>query len=64
MRDFRCGQLWTSEAEPDLGLGLVVAVEDRHVEIDFDAVPARRKYARATAQLARALFQPGDDLLA
>ena len=64
MRDFRCGQLWTSEAEPDLGLGLVVAVEDRHVEIDFDAVPARRRYARATAPLARALFQPGDDLLA
>jgi len=64
MSDFRPGQLWTSGAEPELGLGLVVAVDARSVEVVFDAADCRRRYARSTAPLVRAAFAPGDAILA
>jgi ATP-dependent helicase HepA len=60
MRAFRVGQRWTSDAEPELGLGTLVAVEERHVEIAFEASESRRRYATATAPLRRARFRVGD----
>jgi len=64
MTDFRPGQLWTSGAEPELGLGVVVAVDARSVEVAFDAADCRRRYASSTAPLVRAVFVPGDAILA
>ncbi|MBU6281504.1 RNA polymerase-associated protein RapA, partial [bacterium] len=64
MNAFRPGQLWTSGAEPELGLGLVVAVDARSVEVAFDAADCRRRYACSTAPLVRVAFAPGDAILA
>ncbi|HYC23973.1 MAG TPA: RNA polymerase-associated protein RapA [Candidatus Bathyarchaeia archaeon] len=60
MQIFRVGQRWVSESEPELGLGMVIEAEERHVEIAFDASESRRRYAKATAPLRRALFRAGD----
>ncbi|HZR84451.1 MAG TPA: RNA polymerase-associated protein RapA [Candidatus Binatia bacterium] len=60
MRDFRVGQRWVSEAEPELGLGTVAEVGDRHVEIEFPASETRRRYARSGAPIRRARFHGGD----
>jgi len=60
MHDFRVGQRWVSEPEPELGLGLLVQVQERHVELAFDATESRRRYAKATAPLRRARFHVGD----
>jgi len=54
------GQRWVSETEPDLGLGLVVAVSARRVVMEFRACEERREYALGTAPLRRAVLQPGD----
>jgi ATP-dependent helicase HepA len=59
---FVVGQRWLSEAEPDLGLGRVAAVEGRQVSVDFPAAAARRRYAADTAPLLRMRYAVGDRL--
>lgn len=60
MVDFRAGQRWRSEAEPELGLGILRAVDERRLEIEFEASGSRRQYAKRTAPLRRVRFEPGD----
>lgn len=57
---FVIGQRWLSEAEPDLGLGIVVSTDIRQVSIDFPAVSATRTYAVQEPPLARVRFTAGD----
>ena len=57
---FVAGQRWISEAEPDLGLGSVEAVEGRRVQVVFAASGETRTYAMANAPLVRALFAVDD----
>lgn len=52
------GQRWISEAEPDLGLGLVVETGDRRVKVVFLATEEERSYASETAPLSRVCFRP------
>ncbi len=54
--DFAPGQRWLSEAEPDLGLGLVLAADARRVSVRFPAGGETRTYARQSAPLSRVRF--------
>ena len=46
MNDFKTGQKWISSAEPELGIGEVVNVEQRLVTIKFNLVNETRLYAK------------------
>src|SRR5205814_595818 len=54
------GQRWISAAEPELGLGTVLRVDERQIQVVFSATGTVRQYARQTAPLARASFHAGD----
>lgn len=59
---YTVGQRWISEAETDLGLGLVQNVDFRVVTIYFPAIDDVRSYSRQNAPLTRVIFKE-DDLL-
>lgn len=59
---FVVGQRWISESENNLGLGLVTAVDNRTVTINFPASDEQRVYAVAVAPLTRVQFQKGDKI--
>ncbi|MBL7114980.1 MAG: DEAD/DEAH box helicase family protein [Kiritimatiellae bacterium] len=54
------GQRWISLTEPELGLGLVVQVLHRHVQVLFPGGGETRAYAADNAPLKRVHFAPGD----
>ncbi|HZP66819.1 MAG TPA: DEAD/DEAH box helicase family protein, partial [Rudaea sp.] len=58
--EFMPGQRWLSTAEPELGLGTVLRVEGRSLQVLFAATGVLRQYATHAAPLARAEFRPGD----
>lgn len=53
------GQRWISTAEPELGLGTVLRVEGRGVQVLFAKAGVLRPYAVDSAPLVRAEFRPG-----
>jgi len=59
---FKKGQRWISRMEPELGLGILLAVENngRRVCIKFRASGVVRHYSMESAPLERASFSPGD----
>ena len=57
---FQPGQRWTSETEPELGLGAVVRVSSRTVTVTFGASGETREYALDNAPLRRVRFRAGD----
>ncbi|HEX6833496.1 MAG TPA: RNA polymerase-associated protein RapA, partial [Rudaea sp.] len=57
---FAPGQRWISLAEPEMGLGTVLRVEGRSVQIVFPAPGVVRHYATHAAPLQRAEFRIGD----
>ena len=54
------GQRYLCEPEPELGLGLVTAVDARSVSLVFPAQGVERRYARHNAPLRRIRHVPGD----
>ena len=60
MSAFAIGQRWASEMEPELGIGIVDAVETRTVSLRFPDSDLVRMYAAQSAPLRRVAFQPGD----
>ncbi len=54
------GQRWFSSAEPELGLGTVLRLAGRSVQIVFTASGTVRQYSLEAAPLVRALFRAGD----
>ncbi len=60
MADFLPGQRWFSSAEPELGLGTVLRVQGRQVQLVFAGSDTVRLYAIGSAPLLRAAFRPGD----
>lgn len=54
------GQRWYSSTEPELGLGTVLRLSGRQVQIVFTGSGMLRHYAIGTAPLLRASFRPGD----
>ena len=61
--EFIVGQRWVSQAEPQLGLGIVVETDGRHITIHYPAIEEDRIYATSSAPLARISYQAGDTLL-
>lgn len=57
---FALGQRWLSNTESELGLGTIVAVNSRTIDILFPAIGETRTYAPVTAPLTRVVFEKGD----
>ncbi len=57
---FAVGQRWLSETQPELGLGMVEAVEHRRVTVLFPATGERRTYAADNTPLWRAQLAAGE----
>jgi len=56
------GQRWISNAEPELGLGTVVRLDGRTVQVLFATAGVLRHYAKHAAPLARAEFRVGQKI--
>jgi len=54
------GQRWISDAEPELGLGVVMEADARAMTVLFPRSEETRVYARANAPLTRIQFSAGD----
>jgi ATP-dependent helicase HepA len=59
---FHPGQRWVSHSETELGLGMVEALEGRHVTLFFPAVEETRVYALDNAPLSRVTYSIGDSI--
>lgn len=57
---FVIGQRWISEAEADLGLGIVLDVANRRLTLSFPAAGERRTYALDNAPVSRVKYEVGD----
>ena len=62
MQPYLSGQRWISETEPELGLGLVVDVTPRAVQVLYHAANEIRHYAIDHAPLKRVRFSKGDEI--
>lgn len=62
MSPFAPGQRWFSTAEPELGLGTVMRVVARSVQIVYTGSGVVRQYAMDSAPLARAAFRGGEQI--
>lgn len=60
MEEFFPGQRWTSEGEPELGVGIVKEAGKGRVQIYFPFAGERRMYASGSAPVRRVVFKPGD----
>jgi ATP-dependent helicase HepA len=57
--DFAPGQRWHSLTEPELGIGIVEALDGRQVVMAFPARAVVRRYAAADPPLVRVRLSPG-----
>lgn len=60
MQEFAIGQRWLSDTESELGLGVLIDVDERTISILFPKSDETRVYARASAPLSRIIFVVGD----
>lgn len=58
--EFAIGQRWLSDTESELGLGVLVDLDDRCVHILFPQSDETRVYARKSAPLSRVVFKEND----
>ncbi|MDN6275856.1 RNA polymerase-associated protein RapA [Psychrobacter sp.] len=58
--EFAVGQRYLSDTESELGLGVVIDVDDRCVHILFPQSEETRVYAKNSAPLSRVVFKVGD----
>lgn len=63
MGDFFPDQRWTSEGEPELGVGIVTDTSKGRVSLHFPVSGETRLYAVENAPLRRVLFKPGDTIV-
>jgi len=59
---FQTGQRWVSNTESELGLGIVVSVENRRVRMIFPAAGEKRTYAVDIAPLSRVHYEIGQQV--
>ena len=57
---FASGQRWVSEAEPELGLGILVFHDKRTLKVEFPGGDCTRQYSLRAAPVRRMTFKPGD----
>ncbi len=60
--EFAIGQRYLSDTESELGLGVVIDVDDRCVHILFPQSEETRVYAKMSAPLSRVIFKIGDSI--
>lgn len=58
--EFIPGQRWVSNTEPELGLGVVIELENRRVTLGFPAGQETRTYASDNAPLSRVQYRVGE----
>jgi ATP-dependent helicase HepA len=56
------GQRYMSEAEPELGLGIITKLEDKTLLVSYPATHEQRRYGIRTAPLKRVKFEQGDEV--
>ena len=56
---FHAGQRWVSNTESELGLGIVLEVANRRVQVSFPAAGETRTYAIDNAPLSRVRYEVG-----
>ncbi|TDR41620.1 ATP-dependent helicase HepA [Tahibacter aquaticus] len=59
---FSPGQRWISNAEPELGLGTILRIEGRSIQVLFAKAGVLRHYAAHAAPLVRAEFRIGQKI--
>ena len=62
LQQFAIGQRWLSDTETELGLGVLIDVDERSVSILFPKSDETRVYARNNAPLSRIIFNVNDEL--
>jgi len=62
MSRFIAGQRWSSDAEPELGVGTIAKLEGDRVRVEFTAAGETRTYVAGEAPLHRVRFRVGDKL--
>lgn len=60
---FSLGQRWISDAESELGLGTIVAIEGRMLTLLYPASGEQRLYSIQEAPITRVRFNIGDEVL-
>ncbi|WP_201617816.1 RNA polymerase-associated protein RapA [Psychrobacter urativorans] len=60
--EFAVGQRYLSDTESELGLGVVIDLDDRCVHILFPQSEETRVYAKSSAPLSRVVFKVGDSI--
>ncbi|ACN17108.1 RapA [Desulforapulum autotrophicum HRM2] len=63
MMQLKKGQRFTSEMEPELGLGVLVTSDSRTLTVNFAASNCVRRYTTAAAPLRRVRFEVGDTIV-
>jgi ATP-dependent helicase HepA len=58
--NFQIGQCWTSEGEPELGVGFVKALDATSIAIEYPSVSQGRLYRRKAPPLRRLEFRVGE----
>ena len=56
------GQRWLNYLDSDLGLGVIIGINHRHLQVSFPGVQAERIYAVDKAPLCRILYGLGDEI--
>ncbi len=62
MVEFVQGQRWVADAEPELGLGIVVDIEGRSVSLFFEKGNCERRYSISQAPLTRIRYSIDDEI--
>nr|WP_217487530.1 RNA polymerase-associated protein RapA [Acinetobacter bereziniae] len=62
MQQFAIGQRWLSDTETELGLGVLIDVDERSISILFPKSDETRVYARNNAPLSRIVFNVNDEV--
>ncbi len=60
--NFEVGQRWLSEAEPELGLGIIFELGHKSLKVSFPAKQEFRVYGMKSAPLKRVLFHEGEEI--
>lgn len=61
-QQFMIGQRWVSDTEAELGLGIVLEVDERQVTLSFPAAGQRRTYALRSAPVSRVRYQVDEEV--
>lgn len=62
LQQFAIGQRWLSDTETELGLGVLIDVDERSISILFPKSDETRVYARNNAPLSRIVFNVNDEV--